>query len=361
MEINNVAVAGASGILGTHLLTHLSSSSLPPSTPKFTLYALHRPTSPYTPPHPSIHPLPTLYTSPSSLTHTLTSSKIDVFINCLPPSTTSLPQQKLIIDACEQAGVKLYVANEWVADLENAVFKRMPVEIVGEKGKGREYLVQRLGSAKTAGEGEDKEEGKKKMKWVSINAGPFWDLWLPRFFNPSTHRATIYGRGTNPTIWTPLCTLSSALTYLLLHFPSNPSHKQLWNRVHYLRGIRGITGMNCILAAFEAETGGRKWDVERIDLTGIREVVEREERKGEEGRDEKALVRGLTLLAQFGEEEGVADFGGKVMDGDGGLGVVGVSVEEAVREWVRGLEEKEKRKGKEEKEEKNVMGKIMEG
>jgi len=140
----------------------------------------------------------------------------------------------------------------------------------------------------------------------------------PAGFSISTRRATIYGSGNNLASWTPLPAIALAVVKMLL----NPL--PILNRAILICGVKGVT-QNAILAALEAELG-EKFQVEYVDVNKIRDEAYAALAKGEY----KQATRGLTINAQFNEEEGAASAWGKV---DNKLmGVEPVTVREAVRE-----------------------------
>ena len=105
-------------------------------------------------------------------------------------------------------------------------------------------------------------------------------------------------------------------------------HKPLanLNRGILISGVQNLT-QNNLLAALEAEMG-EKFSVDHIDVRKIKSDAMEKLEKGEW----KAAARGLTISAQFNDEEGSANFWHLVENE--GVGVQAVDVREAVREYL---------------------------
>lgn len=73
-----------------------------------------------------------------------------------------LAAQRALVDAAVDAGVKLFFADEFVADITAPQYVAMPASYVGDKIAVRAYLEER------AGRGE--------IGWVALNGGPFFDM-----------------------------------------------------------------------------------------------------------------------------------------------------------------------------------------
>jgi putative NADH-flavin reductase len=127
---------------------------------RFTITAITRSTSSYTPPFTAITHRTVDYTSFSSLQAAFQGQ--DAVVNCVTGGATHYEPSKLIIDAAVAAGVKFFFANEFVGDITRKEFKRLPEAFVGSKCRIREYLEE-LGM-------------EKKLTWASLNGGPFFDM-----------------------------------------------------------------------------------------------------------------------------------------------------------------------------------------
>lgn len=142
-------------------------------------------------------------------------------------------------------------------------------------------------------------------------------------FNIPARKATVYGAGTNPSCWTPL-PIVARVAVTMLQKPDI-----ILNRPIFICGVRNIT-QNNILAALETELGV-KFEVEHVNVKRIKEEATKALEKGET----KQALRGLSLNSQFNEEDGFADFWGKVENET--VGVEAVDVKEAVMEYLKSI------------------------
>ena len=99
------------------------------------------------------------------------------------------------------------------------------------------------------------------------------------------------------------------------------------DRSIFISGVKNIT-QNNILAALEAELG-EIFEVEHVNVKKIKEEALKALERGES----KLATRDLTLSSQFNEEDGWADFWGRVENGV--VGVEAVDVREAVRDYLQ--------------------------
>lgn len=142
-------------------------------------------------------------------------------------------------------------------------------------------------------------------------------------FNISARKATIYGTGDNVACWTPLPVIATAAANML----RKPD--EIRNRAIFICGVRDLT-QNAILAALEAETGDT-FEREMVDVQEIRRQALEALENGELGK----ATRGLTINAQFNEEDSAADFSYLVENEL--VEVEAVDVREAVREYLKGM------------------------
>ena len=278
---------------------------------RFTITAITRPESPYTPPPGSqITHLTADYTSLASLTTAFSSQ--DCIINCLTGSATQYAPSKLIIDAAVATGVEFYFANEFVGYVTSPQFRRLPEAAVGAKVRIREYLQ------------ELSEKG--RLDWISLNGGPFFDMWLmkgPAGFDIKNKKVRMYGTGENPLFWTPLPTMARAVVNILLQYSTE---KEVKNRAVYIAPIPQISQKR-ILETVERVLG-KKFEVENVDVQRINENAKIALERGEVGK----AVKGLALSNQFYEGDAGNDFSAEVTNG--AVGVEEMSVEEAVRDAI---------------------------
>ena len=170
-----LAKTQAGGNVGNTIITELLKDGA-----RFTITAITRSTSSYTPPSTAITHRTVDYTSFSSLQAAFQGQ--DAVVNCVTGGATHYEPSKLIIDAAVAAGVKFFFANEFVGDITRKEFTRLPEAFVGSKCRIREYLEE-LGR-------------EKKLTWASLNGGPFFDMC--RF--SSVHRGLAFRKNnTNPS------------------------------------------------------------------------------------------------------------------------------------------------------------------
>ena len=129
--------------------------------------------------------------------------------------------------------------------------------------------------------------------------------------------ATIYGNGSNPSCWTPLPVMASAVVNML------QTPEPVLNRAIFICGVRDVT-QNKLLEAVEAETG-HKFAVEHVDL----QTIKKDALQKLESGDLKAAVRGLAINFNFGEGECVTNFWERCENELAGVKVLGLR--EAVR------------------------------
>ncbi|KAK0111104.1 hypothetical protein ONS95_001481 [Cadophora gregata] len=147
-HIKNVALVGAGGTLGSHILNSLLS------TDKHHITILTRPSSTSTfPSHPSLTITPIDYTSPSSLTSALTGQDILIITMAVTAPPT---QEQALIRAAASAGVKYIMPNEWGHDFS---FPGLVADtpILGARLAGNRKLIEDLGVS----------------KWITVTGG-FW-------------------------------------------------------------------------------------------------------------------------------------------------------------------------------------------
>lgn len=322
------------------------------------LTAVIRHTSEYVPPSTAVITVDANFSSHESLVAALAGH--DAVLSCVPGGATDFESQKLLIDAAIAAGVKLFFASEYSANVMSRQYARLPTQFVGDKPRIRRYL-------------EDKaKEG--AIAWTAMNGGPFFDLcrfpftfvifWSngstfsvaykmalvlglhknetrdcilttspgltagPAGFDLANRKATIYGTGNNLAYWTPLPVIAKAVHNMLL--PATLPN--ILNRAIFICGVKDVT-QNNILAALEAETGSR-FEVTQVDVKKIGQEAMEALEKGEW----KTATRGLTIAHQFDEEDSVANFWDMVENET--VGVTAVTVREAVKATLEKVEKK---------------------
>ncbi|OAL51678.1 NAD(P)-binding protein [Pyrenochaeta sp. DS3sAY3a] len=302
MDLKKIAILGPGGNVGAAIIAELRKDG-----PRFSITAITRQTSKYTPPTDSdiIHKTVD-YSSKSSLVEAFAGQ--DAVVNCVTGGATQYDPSKLIIDAAIEAGVKFFFANEFVGYVTREQYIRLPETFVGAKYRMRKYL---------------EELGKNgEIKWTALNGGPFFDMWLmkgPAGFDISNRLARIYGTGENKLCWTPLPTIALAAANML----RNPA--PVVNRPIYICPFpRGQLTQNIILNNLEAVLD-TKFDVQQIDVAKINRNARIALERGEAGK----AMKGLTISNQFYEEDSGNDFSDLVENEV--VGVPLTTVEEEVR------------------------------
>jgi hypothetical protein len=81
---------------------------------------------------------------------------------CVGGTQTKFDQQKLLIDASVEAGVKLFFASEYSGNIASPQYRLLPTQFVGDKLRVREYLEEKAAAGQIA--------------WTALNGGPFFDM-----------------------------------------------------------------------------------------------------------------------------------------------------------------------------------------
>ena len=123
---------------------------------RFTIAAITRSTSSYTPPSTAITHRTVDYTSFSSLQAAFQGQ--DAVVNCVTGGATHYEPSKLVIDAAVAAGVKFFFANEFVGDITRKEFKRLP----------EAFRLQVQDPGVSRGIGEGKEDGLVQLEWRAV-------------------------------------------------------------------------------------------------------------------------------------------------------------------------------------------------
>ncbi|KAF4871022.1 Isoflavone reductase-like protein P3 [Colletotrichum siamense] len=153
LPIRNVAVIGATGLLGSEIASALQKAG-------FIVTAIRRAES--TAPVPvGMESIQIDINDTDALTSAFQGQ--DAVISAAP-DPISFSSQKHWIDAAIAAGVKRIFPSEYSTNLDSPLAETLPV--VTEKVRTRRYLVEQI--ANTAG----------KSSWTSINNGPFFELVL---------------------------------------------------------------------------------------------------------------------------------------------------------------------------------------
>ncbi|TVY58581.1 Bifunctional pinoresinol-lariciresinol reductase [Lachnellula cervina] len=270
----NIALVGATGNLGSAILTALRGTS-------FTLTVLTRKGSATSKDTQGLGAkiIPVDYESKDSIAEGL--EGVDAVICTIGSAGISL--QINIIDAAIAAGVKRFIPSEFGADSFNERASKLPVF------KNKVAVQQHLQEAA-------KED---KIEWTAILGGPFLDWGLARGLlgiHPKEKKFILYDGGVRPVSTTLLADLGKAVVGVL----ENPSSTR--NRVLYIQSIR-ISQLE-VLDICEDLTGS-EWQRVQVQTADI-------EKQGLEklGQKDMSGMFNLLLRAIFGEGYG-CDFVGR--------------------------------------------------
>lgn len=247
--IKNVTVVGAGGNLGPSIVNALLASN-------FTVTALTRATSNSTFPA-GIYVVKTDY-SHDSLVSALKGQ--DAIVSSI--ATAALPQQKAVIEAAVQAGVKRFIPSEFGINTTN-----LP------PGSGIEQILAgKLEIQRLLREKAKENEG---FSWTGVSSSLFFDWGFKTGslgFSIPNKSATIYDSGNEPFTGTNLATIGEAVAFILSH------QDKFVNE--YLDIASFVTTQNEILKIFEVESG-EKWTVKRLSTDESQRTADEKLAKGD--------------------------------------------------------------------------------
>ncbi|KAJ4236984.1 hypothetical protein NW759_000108 [Fusarium solani] len=188
----NVALLGATGTLGSHILTALKGAG-------FSVTAIQRKDSTKAVPQ-GIKSVKVDLANKDDLVSAFRGQ--DAVISAVP--NPALLTEKIMIDAAIEASVKRIIPSEYSTNLESPLSRKLP--IVTEKAKIREYLTSVISSTDSP------------TTWTSINNGPFFEMCL-RFGvlgpNLREKKATFHNGGNNMIGTTTLPDIATAVAKVL--------------------------------------------------------------------------------------------------------------------------------------------------
>ncbi|KAM0545353.1 hypothetical protein ACHAPJ_011425 [Fusarium lateritium] len=150
--VKNVALLGATGTLGSHILTASKGAG-------FAVTAIQRKDTTKTVPE-DVKSVKVDLSSKDDLVAALRGQ--DVVVSAVP--NPAMATEKVMIDAAIEASVKRIIPSEYSTNLESPLSRQLP--IVAEKAKIRQYLTSVITSADSP------------TTWTSINNGPFFEMCL---------------------------------------------------------------------------------------------------------------------------------------------------------------------------------------
>ncbi|KAF1981453.1 NmrA-like family protein [Aulographum hederae CBS 113979] len=298
--IKNVIVIGAGGNTGPSIVNSLLASG-------FTVSILARESSTSTfPAGLAVHR--TDY-SPASLLSAFNGQ--DAVVSVITTFSTS--QQKVVIDAAAEAGVKRFLPSEYGLDTSRAdAIEEAPPVVM------KRDAVERLRSKEGQG-----------MSWTAVCVGIYFDWALELGFmgwSIPTRSATIYNGGTSSYSATNLARIGEAVSAVLLH-PAETANQYVY--VHSF----AVTQQR-VLAALEASTGAKfavtEAQSEELKKEGLAAL--------EKGDEAVGLMK--TVGAAVYGPKGLFDFGGRAEEWMKVLGLEEENLEEVVGKIVKKVDGK---------------------
>ncbi|PBP26456.1 NAD(P)-binding protein [Diplocarpon rosae] len=296
ISIKKVALAGATGNLGSAILKELLESRL------FEMTVLTR--------EPGNHTFPAEvtvakvdYTNLESLTEALLGQ--DALISAVASPVVSV--QRLLIDAAVKAGVKRFIPSEFGNDTKNAETRKLPV--YAAKVEIEEYL--------------DTLAVKGAISYTLLYNGPFldWGLRNGIFFNFKERKADIYDGGDQNFSTSRLSTVGKAVRRILTH-PRETSDRAI--------RIKDIdVSQNQLLKLAQALTPGEEWQLTNVSTAELEKDAWAQVREGEVGP--------MTMLAFLARAVFAPEYGNKFERvHNSTLGITGMS-EQDVEELVASI------------------------
>jgi nucleoside-diphosphate-sugar epimerase len=284
ISIKKVALAGATGNLGSAILKELIKSGL------FDLTVLTRSQIHTFPPEVNVKIVD--YSSLPSLTEALTGQ--DALVSSL--ATLAVPTQKLLIDAAVAANVKRIIPSEFGCDLKNPLARALPVYA------GKVQIEEYLKSLAISG----------SISYTIVYCGPFldWGLRNGFFLDFKNRSAEIYDGGDQLISVSRLGTAGKAVRRILTH-PRETADRAVW--------VKDIdVSQNQLVALASALTPGEEWKITKVDTAALEKECNEKLAKGEV--DGKVMF-GFVKRAIFG-----AGYGGKFeYDHNQVLGIKGLT------------------------------------
>ena len=235
MSKPKVALAGATGLLGKHVLTALLSAGHP-------VVALTRTTSSSTPPsHANLTVAKVDYTSADSMTPHLK--------DCLAVISTlgssALGTQPTLIDAALAARVPRFIPSAFGSDNSNPLARKLP--IFADKVVIEDYLIQ-------------KAKENDCFTYTFLYTGPFFDALLEMGFligDLKSHKATVYDGGDSKFSATTLPEIGKSVVGVLAAI------EQTKNKVVYVQNVTTSQNELMKLVGGEWEVVNKKTEQER--------------------------------------------------------------------------------------------------
>ncbi|PYI13123.1 putative isoflavone reductase family protein CipA [Aspergillus violaceofuscus CBS 115571] len=250
-SIKNVALAGASGNVGSQVLNALLAQS-------FTVTILTRkPATATATPFPAAATVKQVdFTSPASLTAALAGQDAVIDTTFSPEIDTPLQ----LIDAAAAAGVSRFITSDFGLDPTNPGIHAFPVFA---RKKAAYEAVQRHAAAST-------------LTYTVVACGVFLDWALASGFaglDLTARKIRIFGDGDNVVPWTTLADVGRAMAAVLLH------PQETRNRVVYVHSV--YLSQRELVRVVKKVLGAERWEETRErDMRGLMEEAVADLREG---------------------------------------------------------------------------------
>ncbi|KAI1370234.1 putative isoflavone reductase like protein P3 [Hypoxylon crocopeplum] len=263
-EIRNVAVAGGTGLLGTHVLRCLAQSA------RFNVTLLNRTERDDIPPGVELAIVD--YGDRDSLAKALEGQ--DAVVSTLPREATLL--QLPLVDAAVTAGVKRFIPSEFGANLQNHKSRRL----LNYKNKVQveEYLE------------EQSRKGGITYTYIYNNVFMDWSVEMGVLLDLKGARAHLYDGGERAVSMIRVPTAAQAVVAVLAHF------EETKNRPVYIHEV-SLSQRQLLTYAMEAMPG-REWREEYVDL---RELERTATEQGDPGVPNMSVFHAFAVKGGFEE------------------------------------------------------------
>ncbi|KAH8703841.1 hypothetical protein BGW36DRAFT_370086 [Talaromyces proteolyticus] len=268
-EISTVAIAGASGTLGPHVLKALVDAGF-----QVTVLTRGKPGTYDS----SIKVLEVDYTSLKSLTAAL--KGIDAVVSTV--GGEAIESQIILIDAAVAAGVKRFIPSEFGSVSTNPKLEGFP--LYSSMAKIRKHLQQKA----AAGE----------LTWTVLVCGAFLDFLLntPILLNFANHSVTLMDEGDNRISTTSLPKVGTAIAAILKNFDATKDK--------IVHTSEAILTQNQLLEFAKEINSEIKWEVSKVQSSVL--LTESLEQFGVGDHSMPVIMKLLKATALAGDTYGGA-------------------------------------------------------
>ncbi|KAJ5172764.1 hypothetical protein N7492_005357 [Penicillium capsulatum] len=298
--IRKVAIAGASGDLGSPILHALIQSNL------FEVTVLTRQSSQAQFPA-SVNVLRVDYTSVPDLSSALSGQ--DAVVSAL--TTSAMDAQLPLIEAAVAAGVRRFIPSEFSANTGNPKAATLPVY----KSKiAIHEVVQRYA------------RDHPNFTYTMVRNGPFldWSLSIGFFLNLTGGTTPFYDGGDRPFSTTTLATIGRAVVGVLHHFEATK------NRAVYVHDL--VTTQRKMLAVAQKIVPSLQWTPTDVDTAQMKAIAQENHDKGNFNLE---ASMGFLCCSVFGE-----GYGGEFQEVDNELLGIPQKNDAELEEIMRGMFQK---------------------